>query len=205
MRLECSALFLLAASLCGCSASPEIVAERSPDPAGTGYRHVLVYAEAPDREWRESLESLLSKELSAFGIAAVPAFTLADGLSGQSATDAVIVIAVSDTGMREEWVQPQSGVGTISSNALVSFSGSGMGSTGGSSPAQCKTRALSGAGYNATTPWAVIAVTVVDRATREPVWRSATEFEGEANSDFENLRRAYARSIATKMDKDDLW
>lgn len=205
MRFGIPALFLAMAGLWACSSSPDIVAKPNPNLAGATYAHVLVYVEAPDREWRESLETLLSEELAAYGVAAVPAFTLVDGLSSENDADAVVAVAVSETGVREEWVQQQTGAGTISSNTLVSFSSSGMGSTGGSAPAQCKTRTLSGEGFAAKTPWAVIAVTVVDRETREPVWRSATEFEGAARSDFADLRQAYAHSIARKMAGDGLW
>jgi hypothetical protein len=205
MRLGFTALLLASAGICACSTSPQTQVRGTPDPATAGYADVLIYAEAPDREWRESLETLLSKELSAYGITALPASALAEGSSGAGDADAVVVIAVSETGIREKWVQQQTGSGTMSSNTLVSFGGSGTGSPAGSAPAQCKTRELAGQGFAVRTPWAVIAVTVVDRATREPVWRAATEFEGQAGSDFDSLRRDYVHSLAREMAKDGLW
>ena len=201
MRIGIPSLLLMAASLWACASSPEVVAERTPNRAGTAYSHVLVYVEAPDREWRESLETLLCEELSAQDVAAVPAFTVSDGMGAAGDVDAVVAVVVSDTGIREQWVEQPAMSGTLSSNSLLAIGGSAA----GPSPVQCKNRELGGTGFSADVPWAVIAVSVVDRETRETVWKSAVEFEGTVRSDFADLRRDYARTIARKMTRDGLW
>jgi hypothetical protein len=201
MRTRAFIFGTLVAGLSACATSPDTPAAGSPAHDDSRYSQVLIYAEAPDREWRESLETSLARELSDTDVTAIPAFTMSDGMAAAEDVDAVIVIAVSETGVREQWIEQPAMSGTLSSNSLAAIGGPAS----GPSPAQCKTRELAGAGFAAEVPWAVIAISVIDRETKETVWKSAAKFEGAVRSDFEDLRQDYARSVARKMNKDGLW
>lgn len=201
-QLICAAAL---AGLYGCASSVDLPAEMNPAYANASYSNVLVVAEAPDREWRESLESLLVEELTGFSVAAIPAYATADGIAEGTDADAIIVVTVAETGIDEDWVEQRALSNQMTSNTLVSMSGSQTGAAGGSAPAQCKTTSQTGGGFLVKTPWAVIAISVVDRETRDVVWKSAVRYEGEARSDFGDLRKDYARTVARQMSRDGLW
>ena len=191
------------AGVCACASAPDIVAEKNPAYADTSYSSVLVYVDGPSQEWHECLETFLVHELDRFGVLGIPGHRSDDDAAG--AVEAVLVVTVGDAGVREEWVQQRSMNNTMSSNTLVSFGASVSGSVSGSAPAQCKSTEQTGAGFTAQTPWAVIVTSIVDKDSRETVWKAATEFEGAKRSNFEDLRHNYARTIANKMASDGLW
>lgn len=191
------------ASVCACASAPNIVAEKNPAYADTSYSRVLVYVDGPGQEWHECLETFLIHELDRYGVVGIAGHPSAESAADE--VEAVLVVTVGDAGVREDWVQQRSMTTTMTSNSLVSFSGTVSGSTGGSAPAQCKTIGQSGAGFATQTPWAVIVTSVVDRASRDTVWKAATEFEGAERTNFEDLRHNYARTIADKMASDGLW
>lgn len=202
MKIRNLLLATAVAGMYACATAPEIVAEKNPAYADTSYSSVLVYVDGPGQEWHTCLETFLIHELDSFGVLGVPGHESAEEAAAD--VEAVLVVTVSDAGVREDWVEQRSMNNTMSSNALVSFGGV-SGSTGGSAPAQCKTTGQSGSGFTTQTPWAVIVTSIVDKSSRETVWKAATEFEGAKRSNFEDLRHNYARTIAKTMARDGLW
>ena len=92
IALACSAAL---AGLYGCASSVDFAAELNPAYEGIRYASALVVAEAPDIEWRESLETLLVEELSGFSIAAIPAHTTVDSAVRGTDADAIVVVTVA--------------------------------------------------------------------------------------------------------------
>ena len=203
MKTQNLILAATVAGLCACASAPDIVAEKNPAYADASYSRILVHVDGPSQEWHECLETFLIHELDRFGVQGIPGHQSAGGASGD--VEAVLVVTVGDAGVREDWVQQRSMTDTMSSNTLVSFGSSVSGSSSGSAPAQCKTTEQTGAGFTRQTPWAVIVTSIVDKNSRETVWKAATEFEGATRSNFEDLRHNYARTIAKKMAEDGLW